>query len=136
MSEHHVAQVLGAAAEDRVARMLRAQGWRLLGRNVRIGRGELDIVAVDPGPPLALVVVEVRHRAGRSFGLPEESLDPAKRAVLGRTVGRLLAVGVLPDGRPLPRLPVRSGLVCSEAGRGGDEPAIRHHRGIAIGRRA
>ena len=34
-----------------VADRLAAGGWRILGRNVHVGRRELDIVAVDPGPP-------------------------------------------------------------------------------------
>ena len=45
----------------------------MLARNVHAGRSELDIVAVDPGPPERLVVVEVRWRASRSFGGAEES---------------------------------------------------------------
>ena len=76
------AQALGDAAEELVARRLEADGWRVLGRNVRIGRLELDLVAVDPGPPPALAVVEVRWRAGRDFGLPEETVDFRKRARL------------------------------------------------------
>ncbi|MEI6726663.1 MAG: YraN family protein, partial [Actinomycetes bacterium] len=38
-------QTLGRAAEDAAARHLQERGWRLLARNVRIGRGELDIIA-------------------------------------------------------------------------------------------
>ncbi len=49
-------QRAGDAAEDEVARRLLAQGWTLLGRRVRAGRSELDLVATDPGPPRALVV--------------------------------------------------------------------------------
>ena len=44
-----------------------------------MGRYELDLVGLDPGPPGALVVVEVRWRAGREFGLPEETVDHRKR---------------------------------------------------------
>ena len=36
-------------------------------------------MAIDPGPPAALVVVEVRWRADRDFGLPEETVDHRKR---------------------------------------------------------
>jgi hypothetical protein len=47
------AQRAGDAAEDAVAVALATSGWRILGRRVRVGRLELDIVAVDPGPPPA-----------------------------------------------------------------------------------
>jgi putative endonuclease len=135
MPQRTVAQRRGRAAESGAADGLVALGWQILGRNVRVGHGELDIVAVDAGPPPALVFVEVRHRSGRDHGLPEESLDPAKRAALRRAVQRLLAAGQLPDGTRLPLLPIRVDLICSDsAGQGG--PRLRHHRGIGLGRRS
>ena len=63
------AQRAGEAAEGLVARRLEAAGWTILGRNVHVGRRELDLVAVDPGPPPTLVIVEVRWRRRRDFGL-------------------------------------------------------------------
>ena len=62
------AQQAGDAAEAMVAARLADAGWTVLARNVHVGRHELDLVAVDPGPPAALVVVEVRWRAGRDSG--------------------------------------------------------------------
>ncbi|HEY8800297.1 MAG TPA: YraN family protein, partial [Candidatus Limnocylindrales bacterium] len=56
------AQRTGDATEDLVADRLIGAGWTILGRNVRVGRGELDIVAIDRGPPPELVIVEVRWR--------------------------------------------------------------------------
>jgi len=50
-------QKAGDAAECLVAERLSARGWLILARNVHAGRSELDIVAVDPGPPARLVVV-------------------------------------------------------------------------------
>ena len=123
------AQRIGDAGEELAATMLSAAGWTILARNVRLGRHELDVVAVDPGPPAALVVVEVRRRGRRDFGLAEESLDHRKRLALRRGVGELLAVGRLPDGRRLPALPLRVDLVAIDTGADG-APAIRHHRGI------
>ena len=69
----------GDAAEQLVADQLTAAGWSILGRNVHVGRFELDLIGVDPGPPPTLVVVEVRWRAGRAFGLPEETVTGRKR---------------------------------------------------------
>jgi Holliday junction resolvase-like predicted endonuclease len=123
------AQRVGAAVERLIAERLVASGWTILGRNVRLGRDELDLVAVDAGPPAALVVIEVRWRGRRDFGLAEESLDRRKRAALRRAIGAILAAGILPDGTPLPRLPVRIDLVAVDPGPDG-RPAIRHHRGF------
>ena len=115
------AQRAGDAAEDLVAARLAAAGWRILGRNVHVGRQELDLVAVDPGPPSALVIVEVRWRRRRDFGLAEETVDHRKRLRI-----RQAAYGLL-DREDLPHLPLRFDLVVVEPGPGGT-PRIRHHR--------
>lgn len=122
-------QRVGEEAERLVADTLIADGWRILARNLRVGRGELDLVAVDPGPPAALVVVEVRRRDRRDFGLAEETLDRRKRAALRRAIGVLLERGRLPDGTELPPLPLRVDLVAIDPGPD-RRPSIRHHRGI------
>jgi len=117
------AQRFGDAAEELVAERLVAAGWSILGRNVHVGRHELDLIAVDPGPPPALVVVEVRWRATRSFGLPEETVDARKRTRVRAAAYGLLERSALPDGSRLPRLPVRFDLVVVEPG-----DRVRHHR--------
>ncbi len=122
------AQQLGDAAEGAVADALAVSGWTVLGRNLRFGRNEVDILAVDRGPPAALVVVEVRWRASRAFGLAEETFDWRKRAHLRAAVGRLHEMSALPDGTALPRLPVRIDLVVVEPGDAGAPQRIRHHR--------
>ena len=125
------AQRAGDAAEAHVAAQLVARGWVVLGRQVRAGRSELDLVAIDPGPERFLVVVEVRWRRRRDFGLPEETLDHRKLTRLRVGLGRLLGAGRLPDGTALPDLPVRLDLVVMEppAWRGGP-PRLRHHRAV------
>jgi len=126
-------QQTGDGAESLVAEHLAAMGWRILGRQLRLGRVEVDLLAVDPAPPAELVVVEVRMRGRRDFGLPEETLDHAKRLALRRAVGALRAVDALPDGTPLPPLMLRVDLVAVEPRFGsGAPPAIRHHRAIAV----
>ena len=125
-AQRTAAQRTGDAAEDLVADRLIGAGWTILGRNVRVGRGELDIVAIDGGPPPELVMVEVRWRGRRDFGLAEESLDHRKRAHLRASIGRLLADG-LPGGVALPAHPIRVDLVVVEPGQ-----RIRHHRHVAL----
>ncbi len=123
------AQRTGDAGEDLAVACLEREGWTILARNMRLGRDELDVVAIDPGPPAALVVVEVRWRGRRDFGLAEETLDHRKRAALRRAIGHLREGGLLPDGRRLPALELRVDLVAIDAGPDG-RPSIRHHRGI------
>jgi len=118
------AQRAGDAAEAAVAERLAGAGWTIVGRQVRMGRLELDLVAVDPGPPRALVVLEVRYRARRDFGLAEESLGHRKRSRVREAALRLRAAGMMPDGSPLPRYPLRIDLVVVEP------CAVRHHRGV------
>ena len=94
-------QRLGRAAEALVAARLRAAGWTLLARNVRVSelRGELDLIALDGH---ALVFVEVKaRRAGTAAGpeTPALAVGPRKRAKI-----RALAAAWLREHRgELPR---------------------------------
>jgi putative endonuclease len=124
------AQRAGDAAEDAVAAALAMSGWRILGRRVRVGRLELDIVAVDPGPPPALAIVEVRWRRSRAFGLPEETADRRKLGRLRHAALGLVSRGTLPDGSRLPGLPLRLDLVAVEPAAAPGRLRLRHHRGI------
>jgi putative endonuclease len=128
------AQLSGDSAEGLVATRLEALGWTILARNLHVGRHELDIVAIDPGPRRALVAVEVRWRAGREFGLPEETFDWRKRRRMREAAFGLLDRGRLPDGQPLPHLPLRFDLVLVEpALEVGGDARIRHHRNVLGG---
>lgn len=79
---------LGRAAEEAAARHLETRGWRLIARNVRVGRGELDIVA-RRGPVLAFV--EVKARRTRACGAPEDAVNGAKRRQVARLAQLWLA---------------------------------------------
>ncbi|MBA2570074.1 MAG: YraN family protein [Chloroflexi bacterium] len=126
---------LGDRAESLVAGQLAALGWTVLAAGVRVGRDELDLVAIEPGLPPTLVFVEVRSRSDSRFGAPEETIDSAKLARTYRAAFSLLRERRLPDGRPLPPLRWRVDLVCVDARppRPEDLTAIevRHVRGIA-----
>ena len=74
-------RVLGAEGEQRAARHLCRRGWRILGRNVRAGGVEIDLVATR-GATLAFV--EVKTRRSRGHGAPEEAVDARKQARLVR----------------------------------------------------
>jgi putative endonuclease len=124
-------QRIGDAGERLVAARLEAAGWTILARNLRLGREEVDLLAVDPGPPPSLVLVEVRRRGRRDYGLAEETVDWRKRTALRRALGTLLEAGALPDGQPLPALPIRLDLVAIDPGPDG-APSVRHHRAIPL----
>ena len=64
------AQRLGDAAEERVAEHLQAAGWTVLGRNVRMGRYELDLVGLD----VRLAIAEHLHRELKAEGFRPPAL--------------------------------------------------------------
>lgn len=75
---------IGTTAEGAAASYLQAAGWTVLARNVRVGRDEVDIVALEPGPAGDFVVVEVRARSRPGFGDAVESVDAGKVSRLYR----------------------------------------------------
>jgi putative endonuclease len=74
-------QQFGRAAENTAASHLAHAGWLLLGRNVRVGRGELDIIA-RRGAVLAFV--EVKARRTTTCGTPEDAVSLRKRRQVAR----------------------------------------------------
>ena len=125
------AQQIGDDGERLAAIRLEALGWRIIARNLRVCRAEVDILAIDPSDPPSLVLVEVRRRNRRDFGLAEETVDFRKRNAMRRAAGELAMRPVLPDGRRVPDLPVRVDLIAIDAGPDG-RPSLRHHRGIDV----
>ncbi len=69
-------QRIGRWGETVAAGYLERKGYQILARNVRTGRGEIDLVAGQPDG--ALVFVEVKTRTNAQFGLPEEAVDARK----------------------------------------------------------
>ncbi|MDT8375746.1 MAG: YraN family protein [Mariprofundaceae bacterium] len=80
----------GRRGEDRAARYLKRRGYRIVDRNVRAGRGELDIVSLKNN---TLVFVEVKAYPSREQGLLAVSGDKCERlrsaanAYLGKMPG-------------------------------------------------
>jgi putative endonuclease len=75
-SSSHPPHVLGRRAEELAARFFRRRGWRILARNYRFGRREVDLVVQRDG---LVVFVEVKARAGGGFGDPAEAITWRKR---------------------------------------------------------
>ena len=82
----HWAWAKGVNAEEAVADLLVAHDYAIVGRNVRIGGYELDIVAIRDG---IVAVVEVRTRGSGAWQGAFESISRKKRHRL-RMGGRLL----------------------------------------------
>lgn len=74
-------QKLGDWGERLAADFLRRKGYKILAAKARTRYGELDLVARHAGQHVT-VFIEVKTRASRAFGLPEESVTPAKQAHL------------------------------------------------------
>ena len=72
---------LAAEGERLAAEHLARAGYRIVARNVRADRVEIDLVA-ERGT--LVVFVEVKTRASRGFGAPEEAVDARKRARIVR----------------------------------------------------
>lgn len=71
-----MAESVGKGGEQLVARELERRGFRLLGQNLRLGRGEVDLLARRG---TTLLLVEVKTRAGSSGPQPEASVGRHKR---------------------------------------------------------
>ena len=69
-------RALGMAGEERAAAHLEARGYRIVARNARAGRVEIDLVARRGR---LLVFAEVKTRRSRAAGAPEEAVDFRKR---------------------------------------------------------
>jgi putative endonuclease len=71
--------IRGRQAETLAWKYLQSRGLRLLQRNYRSRRGEIDLVLQDQD---SLVFVEVRYRSESRFGSAAESVDRRKQSKL------------------------------------------------------
>jgi len=69
-------KLLGKEGEDRAARFLVKQGYRILERNYSTKSGEIDLIALHEG---AGVFVEVKTRTNSAYGAPELAVTPRKQ---------------------------------------------------------
>ena len=101
-------------------------GWRVMARNVKVGRDEVDILAIDPGPPRCLVNVEVRSLSVSAFGEPEERVDRHKVTRLYRALTAVAST--LESDEVGGRLPRRVDLVVVD--RRSSHVDIRHLKAL------
>ncbi len=98
---------LGRAAEDAAAALLEAHGYRIVGRNVRLPGGEIDIIAREGD---TVIFVEVKARASGTFGSAVQAVDGRKRATLRTIASDWLQIAA-------PRAKARFDVVTFDRGR-------------------
>ena len=72
-------QDLGSLGEKLACKALKKVEYRIIGKNYRCRHGEIDVVAIKNN---FLVFIEVRTKASKSFGSPEESITGRKKEKL------------------------------------------------------
>ncbi len=108
----------GVWAEDLAARHLVRSGWRILARNYRFERNEIDLIAERAN---VIAFVEVKSGTTGRFGDPLAAIGGKKRAAIERA-----AAGWVEE-HPTPGACYRFDAVCVEsAGDGQREPLLRH----------
>jgi putative endonuclease len=65
----------GETAEEKAVSYLKSLGYTILERNFFSRFGEIDIIAKDRD---TLVIIEVRSKSYKYFGMPEETVDKNK----------------------------------------------------------
>lgn len=124
------ADPVGRLGEDVAARHLREKGFRLLGRNLRLSFGEVDILAEDPDGT-TVVLVEVKTRRVD----PDHRTPPAEAAITADKSRKLVALA-----SALKRLnrwqdrPMRIDVIAVDLAEGGPA-AVRHHPNAVKARR-
>ena len=103
---------------------------RVLGRNLRFERGEIDLLARDRDGSIVVIEVKSRVATAHARWRPEDALTPTKRSTLKRLAERVRAANGWTDR------PIRVDLIAirfepgpKPLGRNGPrDPEIRHHR--------
>jgi putative endonuclease len=97
----------GRSGEDAAVRLLQVRGYRIVGRNVRLPGGEIDVIARDGD---TVVFVEVKARGSAAFGSAVGAVDARKRATLRAIASDWLQIAA-------PRAQARFDVVTVEGGR-------------------
>jgi putative endonuclease len=81
-------KAIGDLGESAAEEYVRSQGYRILERNFRCRRGEIDIIGEDGG---VIAFLEVKTRSPRSYLPPADAVDADKRERIRRAAGTYLA---------------------------------------------
>jgi len=111
---------IGDRGEEAAAAYLEARDYRILARNYRFRRNEVDLICQDPKPEGEFVFVEVKTRSGLGYGPPEAAITEEKKQVLVK-VARAYLHERQRDGAPA-RFDVVTVLLAE-----GHAPTINHY---------
>ena len=88
---------IGNAGEDMACAYLKKHGWKILGRNVRCGRNEIDIIAsrhrlidILAGKRRLIAFIEVKRRKSSDYGRPSEAVNAEKQRRITRAAALYL----------------------------------------------
>ena len=110
---------LGERGEDFAARYLKRLGYHIVGRQVDLRVGELDIVAVDGR---TVVFVEVKTRTSDAAGAPAEAVDDLRQERMTRAaLAYLKSHGLLEHA-------ARFDVVALTWPEGAREPTLEHFK--------
>jgi putative endonuclease len=112
---------LGKWGEDKAAEFLQRQGYRIIERDWKSGRRDIDIIATDGNE---VVFVEVKTRRNRLYGEPEEAVDYRKLQNLRLAINHYIKYRRIDNE-------VRFDII-SVVGMIGREPEIDHIKGVRL----
>lgn len=102
---------VGRAGEAIAAAFLQARGYTILGKNIRVGKDEVDIIALDPKDDV-IVFVEVKTRTAKKEDFPAAmAATRQKRSCMLRAARRWAAEREYEGGYRLDVISVESGQV-------------------------
>jgi putative endonuclease len=79
---------LGNWGEEAAITYLEAQGYKILERNWRWGKSEIDIIASDPDG--VLTFHEIKTRKNNTFGNPEQAVGLKKQKMMLEAAGEYM----------------------------------------------
>lgn len=112
---------LGIWGEDQATKYLQQHGYRIIERDWKSGRRDIDIIATDGQE---VVFVEVKTRRNRLFGEPEEAVDYRKLQSLRLAINHYIKYRRI-------NCEVRFDII-SVVGMIGGQPEIDHIKGVPL----
>lgn len=90
----YIKHILGKIGEDIVEKYLKENDYKIIERNFRGSRGEIDIIAKDKNE---YVFIEVKTRSSNICGRPSESVNNLKKKHIIQTIKYYLYLNKLED---------------------------------------
>ena len=90
----NIAKLIGNLGENKVSRLYRLKGYKIISRNFNCRYGELDIVAQKGG---TIVIIEVKTRKNDSYANAKDFVDYNKQNKIKRTTDIFLQQNNLSD---------------------------------------